>query len=259
MTYVSEFAEHLAPQQLDAFVDGEILADDIEVVEQHLAGCHACTLRVLAATQLKTATTAAAQQRFVAPPESLARLSAQLRQQPQKKTARVYSVGSMRLGALAACILLSISLLSWRQLSQANTISAELLDQHLAVLSSGAVPEVLSSDRHTVKPWFQGKLPVSFNLPDVLPADTVLKGGDLTYLAGQPAAMLLFSIHKHQVSIFLTKGGGRVASIASRDNRSGFGIRSATTRELQITAVSDGNPSEVDALVVAIARAQSSH
>ena len=71
--------------------------------------------------------------------------------------------------------------MAWRQMRQADSLSAELLDQHLATLSSGAAPEVISTDRHTVKPWFQGKLPFSFNLPDKLPADTTLKGGDLTY------------------------------------------------------------------------------
>ena len=107
-------------------------------------------------------------------------------------------------------MLLAVSLIGWRQLHETNTLAAELLDQHLATLSSAATPQVISTDRHTVKPWFQGRLPFSFNLPDAqaLPPDTTLKGADLTYLKGQPAALLLFTIHKHEVSVFLTQRSG---------------------------------------------------
>jgi anti-sigma factor RsiW len=248
-------AGHISREQLNAFVDGEVSSVEMQTVERHLAECHACTLRVLAATQLKRATATAAQG-VTAPPDALARLTAQLRQQePPKKKARVYAFPAAGWAALAACLLIALSLLGWRQISQANTTSAELLDHHLAALSSGATPEVISTDRHTVKPWFQGKLPFSFNLPEVLPPDTVLKGGDLAYAGGQPAAMLLYTIHKHEVSVFLTQRSNRIADLRPVA-RSGFAIRYASTKELSIAAVSDLNPAELDLLVAAIAHAQ---
>ena len=83
----------------------------------------------------------------------------------------------------------------------------EVCDEHIAALAAGAAPEVVSSDRHTVKPWFQGRLPFSFNLPQVLPADTALDGANLTYVRGAPAAQLLFSIGKHRVSMFVRQRG----------------------------------------------------
>jgi anti-sigma factor RsiW len=245
---------HLAPDQLNAFIDGELSSSEAQEVQQHLADCHTCALRVLSATQLKAATARAAQ-RFVAPPEALSRLAAQLRPQEPKKTARVYTFPSIAWAALAAGLVLAISLLGWRQVHQTNALSAELLDQHLATLSSGASPEVISTDRHTVKPWFQGKLPFSFNLPDVLPADTTLKGGNLTYLNGQPAALLLFTIHKHEVSVFLTQRTGGPTTLPGI--RSGFAIRHATTQELSLIAVSDVNPADLDVLVSALVQAQS--
>ena len=157
-----------------------------------------------------------------------------------------------------AALLLTVSLLGWRQSHQTNTLATELLDQHLATLASGATPQVISTDRHTVKPWFQGRLPFSFNLPDpaALPPDTTLKGADLTYINGQPAALLLFTIHKHEVSIFLTQrtGGPILTSLPS--TRSGFSIHSATTHDLRIVAVSDVNPADLDTLVAALVRAQ---
>jgi anti-sigma factor RsiW len=269
---------HLDPDTLSAYIDGELPPADQQRIEQHLATCHACTLRVLSATQLKAAT-ARAGHRYTPPPEALARLTAQLHAQqtkpeqrtqtnqpPQsetKKSARIYSMRPAAWAALAAAILLTVSFLGWRQLHQTNTLAAELLDQHLATLSSGATPQVISTDRHTVKPWFQGRLPFSFNLPDAsaLPPDTTLKGADLTYLDNQPAALLLFTIHKHEVSIFLTQRAAASSLSAQTfttlpSTRAGFTLRSATTPDLRILAVSDVNPTDLDNLVASLVRAQ---
>jgi anti-sigma factor RsiW len=262
---MNQTIEHLSPDKLNAFIDGELPLNEQQGIQQHLGGCHPCTLRVLSATQLKAAT-ARAGHRFAPPSEALARLTAQLHPELQsthtsQKTKRIYSIRSSRSipwAVLAAAILLAISLIGWRQLHQTNTLAAELLDQHLATLSSGANPQVISTDRHTVKPWFQGRLPFSFNLPDAqdLPPDTTLRGADLTYVNGQPAALLLFTIHKHQVSIFLTQraNGSILSSLPA--NRAGFTIRTAATSDLRMAAVSDVNPTDLDLLVAALVRAQ---
>jgi anti-sigma factor RsiW len=250
---------HPDPDQLSAYIDAELSPAEQQGIDQHLTTCHPCTLRVLYATKLKAAT-ARAGQRFAPPPEALARLTAHLHSQPQppqQKTARIFSIRPAAWTALAAALLLTVSLTGWRQLHQTNTLSAELLDQHLATLSTAATPQVISTDRHTVKPWFQGRLPFSFNLPDAeaLPPETTLKGADLAYLDGKPAAQLLFTIHKHQVSVFLTQ---RAASptFTLPTTREGFTLHTATTPDLQIIAVSDVNPADLDALIAVLVHAQ---
>jgi len=269
---------HLGPDQLNAFIDGEVHPAEQHGIEQHLTTCHACTLRVLSATQLKAAT-ARAGQRFAPSPDALARLTAQLHaqgakpeqrpqtnQQPQEETKRaahIYSMPSLRpaaWAALAAAILLTISLLGWRQFHQTNALAAELLDQHLGTLSTAATPQVVSTDRHTVKPWFQGRIPFSFNLPDAaaLPPDTALKGADLTYLNGQPAALLLFTIHKHEVSVFLTQRTTGPTFATLPNTRAGFTLHTATTPDLRIVAVSDVNPADLDNLIATLVTAQAS-
>jgi anti-sigma factor RsiW len=270
MNQTPQITEHLNSYTLNAFIDGELPPTERQGTEQHLTTCHACTLRVLSATQLKAAT-ARAGHRFAPPPEALGRLAAQLRSQSQLQTnpltqtnpqpqtpARLYSIRPAAWAALAAAILLTISLLSWRQLHQTNTLAAELLDQHLATLSSAATPQVISSDRHTVKPWFQGRLPFSFNLPDTaaLPSDTILKGADLTYLNGQPAALLLFTIHKHEVSIFLMQRSTNSTLSTLSGTRAGFTIHTATTPDLRIVAVSDVNPADLDNLLAVLVQIQ---
>jgi anti-sigma factor RsiW len=256
MTETTQAGGHPGLDQFDAFVDGELTSSEAHAIEQHLADCHPCALRVLSATQLKAATSRAAQ-RFVAPPDALGRLAAQLRPQEPKKTARIFSMPNIAWVGLAACIAVAVALLSWQQNRRADALSAELLDQHLATLSSGASPEVLSTDRHTVKPWFQGKLPFSFNLPDALPADTILRGADFTYLNGKPAAQLLFTIHKHEVSVFLTKRSDISIAAIRSGIRSGFVIHDAATGDLRIVAVSDVNAEDLDLLLSALVKAQS--
>jgi anti-sigma factor RsiW len=263
MSETMQVTGHLDPDQLTAFVDNELSATEVNEVQRHLPGCHPCAMRVLSTTGLKAAT-ARASVRYAAPPEALARLTAQLHSPGRKRTARPYSFPAgfpasfptIAWTALAAGVLLAVSLIGWRQTHRANALSAELLDQHLATLSSGTSPQVLSTDRHTVKPWFQGKLPFSFNLPAVLPPDTTLKGADLTYLDGQPAALLLFTIHKHEVSLFVTQRSGLAIPINRSDIRAGFDICYASTPELRIVAVSDVNPSDLQVLVSAFVQAQ---
>ena len=260
----NQATDHLDSDTLNAFIDDELSPSERQRIEQHLATCHACTRRVLSATQLKAAT-ARAGRRFVPPPEALSRLTAQLRSQPQikplpqtSKSTPVRWVRTVTWATLAAAILLTVSLLGWRQLHPPSTLAAELLDQHLATLSSGATPQVISTDRHTVKPWFQGRLPFSFNLPDntALPPDTLLKGADLTYLNNQPAALLLFTVHKHEVSVFLTQRVTSPTLTALPGTRRGFTIHSATTPDLHIVAVSDVNPADLDLLLAALVRVQ---
>ncbi len=257
---------HLDPDTLSAYIDGELPPAQQQGIEQHLAACHACTLRVLSATKLKAAT-ARAGHRFAPPPEALTRLTAQLHSQSQqqsqpqpqpKPTARIYSIRPAAWAALAAAILLAVSLLTLAPTPSTQPLAAELLDQHLATLSSAATPQVISTDRHTVKPWFQGRLPFSFNLPDAaaLPPDTTLKGADLTYLNNQPAALLLFTIHKHEVSVFLTQRSTGPSLTSLPSTRAGFNLHTATTPGLRIIAVSDVNPADLDNLVASLVQAQ---
>ena len=221
--------------------------------------CHACSLRVLSALELKRAT-AQAGKRFTASPAVLARLTAQA-QGKATKPARLYTMPSAAWAALAACLVLTIGVAVWGARRAPETISAELLDQHLQALSSAALPQVLSTDRHTVKPWFQGKLPFSFNLPEPanLPPETTLRGANLAYVHGQPAALLFFTMRKHQVSVFLMQRDGKPAALAGSSpvvTRSGFNVESHDVGYLTVIAVSDVNLNDLHTLLSTLVQVQ---
>jgi anti-sigma factor RsiW len=259
MNQVTDNTDHLDVQTVSAFIDAELPPAEHQRTRQHLTECHDCALRVISAAQLKHAI-ARAGQRFAPPSESIARITAHLRssQAEAKMPTRMYSVRPMAWSLIAAAVLLAVSLLGWYQFRKNDRLAAELLDQHLATLSSSAMPQVVSSDRHTVKPWFQGRLPFSFNLPDaaILPPDTVLNGADLTYFNGQPAALLLFTVRKHHVSVLLMQKAVEPAFVRLSKSRAGFTIHSATAADLRIIAVSDVNPADLDRLLGVLVQAQ---
>lgn len=115
---------------------------------------------------------------------------------------------------------------------------------------------MISSDRHTVKPWFQGKIPFSFNLPQDLPGDTTLDGANLTYLRNQPTAQLLYSIGKHRVSVFVQQRAGAAVSNGWLADHSGFHVTGFRTEGLEVVAVSDVDTARLSDLASRIEQAQ---
>jgi anti-sigma factor RsiW len=255
--------DHLSPATLNAVADGELSADQLATANEHLAGCSSCAANALQQSLLKSAT-ARAGQRYTMPPGLEERLAAQT-EAPAKARSRsgIWSPGWITAAALL--IVFSSMTLSQRHTRKVEIASAEhsalvteAFDQHVAMLAGNLPPQVISTDRHTVKPWFQGKLPFSFNLPENLPGDTTLDGANLTYLHNQPVAQLLYSIGKHRVSVFVQqKNGARGGASDSVSEHAGFHVADFSTGDLDGTAVSDVDPSRLNGLVSLIKQAQS--
>jgi anti-sigma factor RsiW len=268
--------DHLSPAILNALADGELSADQLISANEHLvARCPSCTSSALVHTMLKSAT-AKAGRRYPPPPhlqERLARQAQQEASQPRASHYRITPVAPSRpagrfaaLGWATACALLvfSVSVVLVQRsahrtamLSSENAaLVTEVGDQHIAALGAHSTPQVLSSDRHTVKPWFQGKIPFSFNLPEGLPSDMTLDGANLTYLHNQPVAQLLYSIGKHRASVFVRQRIGAITSNGLLAERSGFHVAGFTTGDLEFVAVSDVDPTRLSDLLSRFAHAQ---
>jgi anti-sigma factor RsiW len=84
-----------------------------------------------------------------------------------------------------------------------NQVFSEIADLHVATLASSSPLDVVSTDRHTVKPWFQGKIPFAFNLPDLKNSEFSLLGGRMTYVDQMPGAHLIYDVRKHHISVFV--------------------------------------------------------
>lgn len=267
--------DHLSHGALSALVDRELTEDQLASASKHLGGCASCTSNALYQSLLKFAT-ARAGHRYPQPPqlrERLALLAAQTNSKLQPRGIRgapispfrsFGRIGSLGWAAAAALFLVCLSLVfvqraaqrAERMSAQHADLAIEVFDQHVATLAGNQPLQVISTDRHTVKPWFQGRIPFSFNLPMGLPSDVTLEGANLTYLSNQPAAQLVYSIGKHRVSVFLRRGSGSAEANELPAESSGFHVMGFSTSDLEAVAVSDVDPARLTELVSAIRHAQ---
>lgn len=263
--------DHLSCPILNALADGELSAEDLASTNQHLAGCSSCTSNALYLTLLKSAT-ARAGRRFIQPSGLRDRILHQIRQNSSPRQvqriegARLPKPGSGFYGwaTAAALVLVFVGSLyvqhrashSAMVSSQYAALATEACDQHIAALAANQSPQVISSDRHTVKPWFQGKLPFSFNLPENLPDGTRLDGANLTYIHNRPAAQLLYSMGQHRVSVYLEQEMEQTGFNGLPTELSGFHIVSFRASQVHGIAVSDADPARLSDLTSRIMLAQ---
>jgi anti-sigma factor RsiW len=241
-----------APDQLDAFIDGELSPDARASVEAHLQACPACSAEALARLQLKHSVRAAAHA-YQPSTDFRARIAAQVAK--KRRTPLRLLIRPALLTAIAAVLIIAVSVpLIARHYARERAIS-EFLDLHVSTLASANPVDVPSSDRHTVKPWFQGKLPFTFNLPDLTNSPYTLLGGKLIYFNHAPEAQLLFAIRQHRLSVFILKNVS--ASPDGVQTEDGFTAESWTSGGLHCIVVSDASPADVHALADLMRNAQS--
>src|SRR6202008_624684 len=124
--------------------------------------------------------------------------SAEFRRRIQKQVARsrrrTWILPWAPIAAVAAAMVFVVFL--WVGHRETSDAIAEIADLHVNALASTYQVDVVSTDRHTVKPWFQGKIPFTFNLPEFSGTDFKLVGGRLAYFHQQPGAQLIVFIRQ---------------------------------------------------------------
>jgi anti-sigma factor RsiW len=179
------------------YVDGELDPAMEQDVARHLASCSDCSGAVLEQQELKKAVRLAAK-RFSPPPELYASVRRQM-------AAKGRPSPWMRWSVLATTIvLLAVVSFGWYSRSAAtrDTVS-QLVDQHVTMLASANPVDIISEDTHNVKPWFQGKLPFTFNPAKPDNSSFKLLGGKLVYARQAPGAELVYQVRQHKISVFI--------------------------------------------------------
>jgi anti-sigma factor RsiW len=186
---------------LDRHLDGELPVAEAAALAAHLRTCAACSGEVLERVQLKRAVQMAGS-RYTP--------SGELRNRIAKKVGSKSKSGIAewwRLILVPALVLVIAAFFLTgyfgQQRAARQRIYGELADLHVSTLASSTLVDVVSSDRHTVKPWFQGRIPFTFNLPELTGSDFALIGGRVAYLEQIPSAHLIYQIRKHYISIFI--------------------------------------------------------
>ncbi|HEV2729283.1 MAG TPA: hypothetical protein VGV15_04560, partial [Terriglobales bacterium] len=131
-----------------------------------------------------------------------------------------------------------------------NRLISELADLHVSTLASSTPVDVLSTDRHTVKPWFAGKIPFTFELPELQNSPFELVGGRVSYLEQSPGAELVYQVRKHRISVFIFQEKaipGRFPNLGPVDARS-FRLESWDLNGLRYFVIGDAAREDIEGL-----------
>jgi anti-sigma factor RsiW len=236
-------------EKLDAYVDGELAVDEARAMDEHLRGCASCAAEGLRRVQQKRAVQAAGQ-RFTPDPAFRARMQKRIAvPAPMLWSGRwLPAFVTATAAALLIAGVLFLTLRSGRRNEQ--QLLSELVDQHVATLASSNPVDVVSTDRHTVKPWFAGKIPFTFNLPELQGSAFVLVGGKVCYVGQSPGAELIFRVRQHQISVFILQEQGLRQTRENEEQRTALSFEVRTWRHngLRYFVIGDASAGDLDQL-----------
>jgi anti-sigma factor RsiW len=233
--------------KLDAYVDSEGSPEELANLEAHLRTCPSCAVDALGLMKLKRMTQAAAA-RYAPSPEFRQRIAKSV----QANRKPVWQFGWLpRLVAVGAALaLIFASAALWMRHSAREQALAELLDLHVATMASANPVDVISTDRHTVKPWFQGKLPFTFNLPELQNSSFKLVGGRVMYFNHSPGAQLLFELRNHRLSVFVLQDQPLIplAMGVTTTSEMAFNVEAWSESGLRYVVIGDASPADIHEL-----------
>jgi anti-sigma factor RsiW len=232
--------------KLDTYLDGDIPELEMLAFDAHVRGCHSCSGDALARVQMKRAIHAAGK-RYTPSAEFRKRMQQKIAPKPQR------SFGLRWMLAVAAVILVVGSLTSayLGTRSGRDQVFSEIADLHVATLASSSPVDVISTDRHTVKPWFQGKIPFAFNLPELQSSGFTLLGGRMTYLDQTPGAHLIYDTRKHHISVFVFQERSLPAKLHESSlspKQLSFNVETWTQGGLRYFVIGDASAADIDNL-----------
>jgi anti-sigma factor RsiW len=229
---------------LHAYVDGELDLANTRETERHLLSCANCRGTEKAIRELRSALTSDATA-YRAPAHLRRSVRAALRREARSTRQTVSPWLMFATGAAFAAVLVGAVLFQTMPRVRGNTIVDQLVANHVRSLLASQLVDVVSSDQHTVKPWFDGKIDFAPEVRDLSANGFPLVGGRLDYLDGKTVAALAYQRNKHPINLFITPWPTTRSTSPTTTNRRGYNIVAWTNNGMKYWAVSDLNQAEL--------------
>jgi len=255
--------ERCAPMRLliQADVDGELDAGQAAALAAHIEDCRSCAMK--RADLFELSSRLRAEIPYHAAPASLrqaveARIAASV-QAAAPASERAVSRWFGALGALGARLRQGISfgagfalaagLALAFMLPRGSELAGDVIADHIRALQPGHLTDVVSTDQHTVKPWFNGRLDYSPPVKDLAADGFPLVGGRLDYLNGRPVAALAYRHAQHVIDLYVWPSESRADRTPSQGERNGYNYVHWADGGMNFWAVSDLNAAELRTFV----------
>ena len=229
---------------LHAYVDGELDLANTRETERHLQSCADCRGTEKAIRELRSALTREATA-YRAPAHLRRNVRAALRREAKSTRQTLSPWLVFATGAAFAAVLVGAVLFQTMPGTRGNTIVDQVVANHVRSLLATHLVDVVSSDQHTVKPWFDGKIDFAPEVRDLSASGFPLVGGRLDYLDGKTVVALVYQRNKHPINLFITPTQTNRNSSPTLTTRRGYNILSWANNRMNYWAVSDLNATEL--------------
>jgi len=236
-----------AVRLLGPYRDGELDLTTCLKLEEHLAGCPSCQQK-LAEEQELVGLIQSEAPRFKASPFLKTRIRAALREEKSltipwwKHFSSVWTYSGLA-GAAVMFALLAAGVF-WTQ--RIPALAQEAVADHVRSLQVSHLMDVASTDQHTVKPWFDGRIDFAPPVKDFAAEGFPLKGGRLDYLDGRPVAALVYQRDKHIIDLYVWPATGVTPHLAGDTAIQGYNVIHWTADGMNFWAVSDVERGQLD-------------
>jgi len=233
--------------RIESYLDGELTLSDKREVEKHLPACPACQARLENLRALHVGINSLSSEHVPASLKKNIHLGLKDVTGEDNRSGNLFGWLGFSGGAMAL-----VSVIVWAMISvtfvvpQQSRISEEIITAHVRSLLVDHATDVISTDSHTVKPWFNGKLDFSPQVKNFAAQGFALQGGRLEYINNRTSSALVYKRRAHIINVFIMRSdNAEQADSSTLISRQGFNVYQWTTNGLAYWVVSDLNKTEL--------------